>query len=48
MDSAPSLQPPAHEEPAYRVFLDSLDYLAPVDVERIKAAYVFAAAAHVH
>lgn len=34
------------EEPAYRVFLDSLDYLSPVDVERIKAAYAFAARAH--
>ncbi|MDR0777309.1 MAG: bifunctional (p)ppGpp synthetase/guanosine-3',5'-bis(diphosphate) 3'-pyrophosphohydrolase [Azonexus sp.] len=34
------------EEPAYQVFLDSLDYLSPVDVERIKAAYAFAARAH--
>ena len=47
MDPAPSL-PPADEEPAYRVFLDSLDYLSPVDVERIKAAYAFAARAHAH
>lgn len=34
------------EESAYQVFLDSLDYLSPVDVERIKAAYAFAARAH--
>src|SRR6185369_13920071 len=46
MGSTPSPLPPAHEEPAYRVFLDSLDYLAPLDVERIKAAYAFAARAH--
>ena len=46
MDPAPSLQPPADEEPAYRVFLDSLDYLASDDVERIKAAYAFSARAH--
>ena len=46
MGSAPSPLPPAHEEPAYRVFLDSLDYLAPEDVERIKSAYVFAERAH--
>src|SRR5512145_1735365 len=46
MGSTPSPLPPASEEPAYRVFLDSLDYLAPADVERIKAAYVFAERAH--
>ncbi len=46
MDPAPSLHPPADEEPAYRVFLDSLDYLASDDVERIKAAYAFSARAH--
>ncbi|KAB2926931.1 MAG: bifunctional (p)ppGpp synthetase/guanosine-3',5'-bis(diphosphate) 3'-pyrophosphohydrolase [Dechloromonas sp.] len=46
MDTLPSTPPPAVEEPAYRVFLDSLDYLAPVDRERIKAAYAFAAKAH--
>ena len=48
MGSIPSTLPPAYEEPAYRVFLDSLDYLAPVDVERIKAAYAYAAEAHAH
>ena len=48
MDRAPSLNPPAEEDPAYRVFLDSLDYLAPVDIERIKEAYAFSANAHAH
>ena len=46
MGSAPSPLPPADEDPAYRVFLDSLDYLAATDVVRIKAAYAFAAKAH--
>ncbi|MDP3540158.1 MAG: bifunctional (p)ppGpp synthetase/guanosine-3',5'-bis(diphosphate) 3'-pyrophosphohydrolase [Azonexus sp.] len=46
MDPAPSPLTPAQEEPAYRVFLDSLDYLAPADVERIKAAYAYAERAH--
>jgi len=46
MDSQPSLAPPPPEESAYLAFLDSLDYLPPVDVERIKAAYAFAARAH--
>lgn len=46
MDSAPSPLPPAYEEPAYRVFLDSLDYLSPSEVARIKAAYAYAAQAH--
>ena len=48
MDSVPSPLPPCPVEPAYRVFLDSLDYLPAVDVERIKAAYAFAAEAHAH
>ncbi len=48
MDSASSPLPPAYEEPAYRVFLDSLDYLSPDDVARIKAAYAYAAQAHAH
>ena len=42
VDPAPSL-PPNYEEAAYRVFLDSLDYLPPADVDRIKSAYAFAA-----
>ncbi len=47
MDPAPS-PPPAHEEPAYRVFLDSLEYLPAADVSRVRAAYDFAANAHAH
>ncbi len=46
MDSVPSPPPPVHEEPAYRVFIDSLDYLNPAEVERIKAAYAYAERAH--
>jgi GTP diphosphokinase / guanosine-3',5'-bis(diphosphate) 3'-diphosphatase len=46
MDPAPSPLPPIPEEPAYRVFLDSLDYLSPADVDRIKEAYAFSARAH--
>jgi GTP diphosphokinase / guanosine-3',5'-bis(diphosphate) 3'-diphosphatase len=48
MEPAPSFPPPVSEEPAYRVFLDSLDYLAPQDVARIKEAYAFSARAHAH
>ena len=46
MDPAPSPHLPAEEDPAYRVFLDSLDYLPVADVERIRAAYAFSARAH--
>lgn len=46
MDSVPSSPPPATEDPAYRVFLDSLDYLPPTDVARIEAAYSYSARAH--
>jgi guanosine-3',5'-bis(diphosphate) 3'-pyrophosphohydrolase len=46
MGSVPSPPPPVHEEPAYRVFIDSLDYLNPAEVERIKAAYAYAERAH--
>ncbi|QLQ23859.1 MAG: bifunctional (p)ppGpp synthetase/guanosine-3',5'-bis(diphosphate) 3'-pyrophosphohydrolase [Dechloromonas sp.] len=46
MDQVPSSHPPACEDPAYRVFLDSLDYLSPADVRRIKDAYAFSAHAH--
>ena len=38
--------PPALEDPAFRVFIDSLDYLPPADVERVRAAYAFSARAH--
>lgn len=47
MGSAPTL-PPDYQEDAYRVFLDSLDYLSPAEVDRIKSAYGFAAKAHAH
>lgn len=46
MEPAPSPLYPTHEEPAYRVFLDSLDYLPPADVDRIKEAFAFSAQAH--
>ena len=48
MGSTPSSPPPAFEEPAYRVFLDSLDYLNPEEVERIKSAYAYSAEKHAH
>ncbi|MDD2884466.1 MAG: bifunctional (p)ppGpp synthetase/guanosine-3',5'-bis(diphosphate) 3'-pyrophosphohydrolase [Dechloromonas sp.] len=48
MESTPSSLPACYEEPAYQVFLDSLDYLSPVEVDRIKAAFVYAAKAHAH
>lgn len=48
MGSAPSSPPPATEEPAYRVFLDSLDYLSPEEIAQIEKAYAFSAKAHVH
>jgi len=41
-----SSPPPAYEEPAYRVFLDSLDYLTPAEVDRVKAAFAYSARAH--
>ncbi|MCL2523218.1 MAG: bifunctional (p)ppGpp synthetase/guanosine-3',5'-bis(diphosphate) 3'-pyrophosphohydrolase [Betaproteobacteria bacterium] len=47
-DPAPSIAPLTPEESAYQAFLASLDYLGPVDVERIEAAYAFAARAHAH
>ncbi len=40
--------PPPTEDPAYRVFIDSLDYLSPDEVDRIREAYAFAAKAHAH
>jgi GTP pyrophosphokinase/guanosine-3',5'-bis(diphosphate) 3'-pyrophosphohydrolase len=38
--------PPALDDPAVRVFIDSLAYLPPADVERVRAAYAFSARAH--
>ena len=46
MGPVPSPPPPATEDPAYRVFLDSLDYLPREDVARIEKAYAFSAHAH--
>ena len=37
---------PAHEEPAFRVFIDSLSYLQPDEVALVREAYAFAEAAH--
>ena len=48
MDTHPSTFPPPEEDPAYLVFLDSLDYLPATDVERIRSAYAYAAKAHAH
>lgn len=36
------------DDPAYRVFIDSLDYLTPEEVARIKAAVRFSDQAHQH
>ncbi len=44
----PAIPPSPTEDPAYRVFLDSLDYLPPEDVRRIEAAYVYSAEKHAH
>ncbi|MGA9395052.1 MAG: bifunctional (p)ppGpp synthetase/guanosine-3',5'-bis(diphosphate) 3'-pyrophosphohydrolase [Azonexus sp.] len=46
MEPAPPSASPVPEDPAYRVFLDSLDYLPPTDIERIKEAYAFSERAH--
>ncbi len=47
MEPLPSTPPPATEDPAYRVFLDSLhDYLSADEVARIEEAYAYAAHAH--
>ena len=48
MVPAPSTFPPPQEDPAYRVFLDSLDYLSPEQIALIEKAYAFAAKAHEH
>ncbi len=51
MDTAPptpAALPPGYDDPAYQVFLDSLDYLPDAEVARIRAAYDFAARGHAH
>ena len=37
---------PTHEDPAFRVFIDSLSYLKPDELALVREAYAFAAAAH--
>jgi GTP diphosphokinase / guanosine-3',5'-bis(diphosphate) 3'-diphosphatase len=37
---------PVHEDPAFRVFIDSLSYLQPDEVALVREAYRFAEAAH--
>ena len=34
------------DDPAYRVFIDSLDYLSPEEIIRVKEAFLYAEAAH--
>ncbi|MCE1181516.1 MAG: bifunctional (p)ppGpp synthetase/guanosine-3',5'-bis(diphosphate) 3'-pyrophosphohydrolase [Rhodocyclales bacterium] len=46
MTPVPPSPLPCASEPAYRVFLDSLDYLPTQEIDRIKAAYAYAAKAH--
>ena len=44
--AAPGRTLSPHEEPAYRVFIDSLGYLKPEEVALVRDAYDFAEAAH--
>ena len=44
--SAPVSAVPLAEDPAYRVFIDSLSYLQPDEVALVRDAYAFAEAAH--
>lgn len=37
---------PAEDDPAYRVFIDSLSYLPPDEIEVVRKAYLFSEAAH--
>nr|MBP7918044.1 bifunctional (p)ppGpp synthetase/guanosine-3',5'-bis(diphosphate) 3'-pyrophosphohydrolase [Rhodocyclaceae bacterium] len=34
------------DDPAYRVFIDSLDYLSPADLARVEEAFVFSERCH--
>lgn len=47
-DPDPSDLPPAlgPDDPAYRVFIDSLDYLPATDLERVEEAFVFSERCH--
>jgi GTP pyrophosphokinase/guanosine-3',5'-bis(diphosphate) 3'-pyrophosphohydrolase len=44
--SAPAPSSLPHEEPAFRVFIDSLSYLQPDEIALVRDAYTFAEAAH--
>ncbi len=44
--AAPPTPYPFNDDPAYRVFLDSLDYLKPEEIAKIKEAFAFGEAAH--
>ncbi|MBI2307157.1 MAG: bifunctional (p)ppGpp synthetase/guanosine-3',5'-bis(diphosphate) 3'-pyrophosphohydrolase [Rhodocyclales bacterium] len=44
--AVPGNIPPAAEDPAYRVFIDSLSYLQPDEIALVRDAYAFAEAAH--
>ena len=42
----PPLHADTHEDPAFRVFIDSLSYLKPDEIALVREAYAFAEAAH--
>jgi len=42
----PGASSPCDEDPAFRVFIDSLSYLKPDEVALVRSAYAFAEAAH--
>ncbi|MCK6404541.1 MAG: bifunctional (p)ppGpp synthetase/guanosine-3',5'-bis(diphosphate) 3'-pyrophosphohydrolase [Rhodocyclaceae bacterium] len=44
--TSPEHRIPTHEDPAFRVFIDSLSYLKPDELALVREAYAFAAAAH--
>jgi len=46
MDPAPPLPTPSVEDPDFRAFVDSLVYLSPAEVRRIREAYAYSARAH--
>jgi GTP pyrophosphokinase/guanosine-3',5'-bis(diphosphate) 3'-pyrophosphohydrolase len=45
VDNAPE-HPDPEDDPAYRVFIDSLVYLPPEEIERVREAYLFSEEAH--
>ena len=46
LPAAPTGGAAAPEDPAYRVFLDSLNYLTAEEIDLVREAYLFSAAAH--